>query len=117
VFLPILWLSGLFSPLPPFHAEVGRSLALRSIWTSSDGCADLEKFRFRRRAICVAVLAGRHYVTVLFGGLALAPGSRARRSRDAQATARRGGLSAAENEPAHVRASEPMARKRMRWRA
>ena len=68
VFLPMLWLSGLFIPLPAF---------LKSwvvIWPAFHlnqlalGAAGVAKFTFIPPAMAFAVLAG---VTVLFGGLAM----------------------------------------------
>ena len=68
VFLPMIWLSGLFIPLPKslerwvivwptFHLD---QLAL--------GLAGVEKFTFIQPSLAVAVLAG---ITVLCGGLAI----------------------------------------------
>ena len=68
VFLPMLWLSGLFIPLP-------KSLErLAVIWPAFHlnqvalGAAGLAEFSFLSPAIAAAVLAG---VTVVFGGLAI----------------------------------------------
>lgn len=68
VFLPMLWLSGLFIPLPKFleHWVV--------IWPAFHlnqvalGSAGVSEFTFLNPAISAAVLVG---VTVLFGGLAI----------------------------------------------
>lgn len=68
VFLPMLWLSGLFIPLPKFleHWVV--------IWPAFHlnqvalGSAGVSEFTFLNPAIAAAVLVG---VTVLFGGLAI----------------------------------------------
>jgi ABC-2 type transport system permease protein len=68
VFLPMMWLSGLFFPLPAFMQK------WVAIWPAFYldqlvfAVLDLKAFRFMSPSICVAVLAG---VTVLFGGLAL----------------------------------------------
>jgi ABC-2 type transport system permease protein len=68
VFLPMLWLSGLFFPLP----EAIRPLVV--IWPSfhlnqiAVAAADIQGFRFIEPGMSVAVLLA---VTVLFGGLAV----------------------------------------------
>jgi ABC-2 type transport system permease protein len=68
VFLPMMWLSGIFIPLP----EVMRKWVV--IWPSFHldqlalGLAGVEEFSFLSPALAGAVLVG---VTVLFGGLAL----------------------------------------------
>lgn len=68
VFLPMMWLSGLFFPLPGFL----KSWVI--IWPTFHlnqlalGLAGVEKFTFIPPAVAAAVLAG---VTVLCGGLAI----------------------------------------------
>jgi ABC-2 type transport system permease protein len=68
VFLPMLWLSGLFIPLPKFlepFVVVWPAFHLNQV---ALGVAGVTEFRFIAPAISAAVLAG---VTVLFGGLAI----------------------------------------------
>jgi len=68
VFLPMIWLSGLFFPLPGFMQKwvvIWPAFHLDQLAVASVGLKD---FRFIPALICIAVLAG---VTVLFGGLAL----------------------------------------------
>ncbi|NJO55949.1 MAG: hypothetical protein HC834_05840 [Rhodospirillales bacterium] len=68
VFLPMIWLSGLFIPLP---ASLERWVVL---WPSFHldqlalGLAGVDKFRFMPPAIAAAVLVG---VTVVCGGFAI----------------------------------------------
>jgi ABC-2 type transport system permease protein len=68
IFLPMIWLSGLFFPLPKMLE------ALVVVWPAFHlnqvalAAAGVEGFRFINPIMSVAVLAG---VTVLFGGLAL----------------------------------------------
>ncbi len=68
VYLPMLWLGGLFIPLPKFLQ------AQTVIWPSFHldqivvGIAGLSKFKFLPTSLSVGVLAG---VTILFGGLAI----------------------------------------------
>lgn len=68
IFLPMLWLSGLFFPLPkmiePF-VVVWPAFHLNQV---ALGAAGVTEFRFIAPAISAAVLAG---ITVLFGGLAI----------------------------------------------
>lgn len=68
VFLPMLWLSGLFIPLPKFlepWVVVWPAFHLNQIALASAGMTD---YRFIAPQMSVAVLAG---LTVLFGGLAI----------------------------------------------
>jgi ABC-2 type transport system permease protein len=68
VFLPMLWLSGLFIPLPKFLEPwviVWPAFHLNQL---SIAAAGLGEFRFIPPGVALAVLAG---VTVLFGGLAI----------------------------------------------
>jgi ABC-2 type transport system permease protein len=68
VFLPMLWLSGLFIPLPKFlepWAVIWPAFHLNQVALGSAGVAE---FTFINPAISAAVLVG---VTVLFGGLAI----------------------------------------------
>ncbi|MEO5821060.1 MAG: ABC transporter permease [Vicinamibacteraceae bacterium] len=68
IFLPMLWLSGLFFPLPkiiePF-VVVWPAFHLNQV---ALGAAGVTEFRFIAPAISAAILAG---VTFLFGGLAI----------------------------------------------
>lgn len=68
VFLPMLWLSGLFIPLPGFLEPWVVMWPAFHLNQLSVAAAGLDNFRFIPPAIAVAVLAG---VTVLFGGLAI----------------------------------------------
>jgi ABC-2 type transport system permease protein len=68
IFLPMLWLSGLFFPLPKFiepFVVVWPAFHLNQV---ALGVAGVGEYRFIAPAISAAVLAG---VTVLFGGLAI----------------------------------------------
>jgi ABC-2 type transport system permease protein len=68
VFLPMLWLSGLFIPLPKFlerWAGIWPAFHLNQV---ALGSAGVSQFTFINPAISAAVLVG---VTVLFGGLAI----------------------------------------------
>jgi ABC-2 type transport system permease protein len=68
VFLPMMWLSGLFFPLPGFMQKwvvVWPAFHVDQLAVASVGLKD---FRFMPPLMCLGVLAG---VTVLFGGLAL----------------------------------------------
>ena len=68
VFLPMLWLSGLFFPLPKFiepFVVVWPAFHLNQV---ALGVAGVTEYRFIAPAISAAVLLG---VTVLFGGLAV----------------------------------------------
>ena len=68
VFLPMLWLSGLFIPLPKFLETVGGHLA--GVPSEPGGARLGRRLRVQLHlaAISAAVLVG---VTVLFGGLAI----------------------------------------------
>ena len=68
VFLPMLWLSGLFIPLPKFletWAVIWPAFHLNQV---ALGSAGVSEFTFINPVISAAVLVG---VTVLFGGLAI----------------------------------------------
>ena len=68
VFLPMLWLSGLFIPLPKFlerWAGIWPAFHLNQV---ALGAAGGSEFTFINPAIAAAVLVG---VTVVFGGLAI----------------------------------------------
>ena len=68
VFLPMLWLSGLFIPLPKFlerWAFIWPAFHLNQV---ALGSAGVSEYTFINPAISAAVLVG---VTVLFGGLAM----------------------------------------------
>ncbi len=68
VFLPMLWLSGIFIPLPKFletWAIIWPAFHLNQVALGSAGVAE---FTFINPAISAAVLVG---VTVVFGGLAI----------------------------------------------
>jgi len=68
IFLPMLWLSGLFIPLPKFlerWAVIWPAFHLNQV---ALGTAGVSEFSFVAPAISAAVLVG---VTVLFGGLAI----------------------------------------------
>jgi ABC-2 type transport system permease protein len=68
IFLPMLWLSGLFIPLPKFlepWAAVWPAFHLNQVALAAAG---LTEFRFINPAISAGVLIG---VTALFGGLAI----------------------------------------------
>jgi ABC-2 type transport system permease protein len=68
VFLPMIWLSGVFIPLPAFlrpWAVIWPAFHLDQVAVAAAG---LDKFQFIDGGIALAVLVG---ITVLFGGLAL----------------------------------------------
>jgi ABC-2 type transport system permease protein len=68
VFLPMLWLSGMFFPLPKFLESwvvVWPAFHLNQISIAAGGIAE---YRFMSPVVCAAVLTG---LTVLFGGLAI----------------------------------------------
>jgi ABC-2 type transport system permease protein len=68
VFLPMLWLSGLFFPLPKFlepWVVVWPAFHLNQV---ALGAAGVSEFRFMAPQISAAVLVG---ITVFFGGLAI----------------------------------------------
>jgi ABC-2 type transport system permease protein len=68
IFLPMMWLSGLFFPLPEVlrpWAVVWPAFHLNQVALAAGG---VSKFLFMPTGICVAVLVG---ITVLFGGLAI----------------------------------------------
>jgi ABC-2 type transport system permease protein len=68
VYLPMLWLGGLFIPLPRFlqaQAVVWPSFHLNQVAT---GVLGLKEFHFVPTVLSLAVLVG---ITVLFGGLAI----------------------------------------------
>jgi ABC-2 type transport system permease protein len=68
VFLPMLWLSGLFIPLPKFletWAVIWPAFHLNQV---ALGLAGLSEFSFVSPSISMGVLVG---VTVIFGGLAI----------------------------------------------
>lgn len=68
VFLPMMWLSGLFIPLPKFMQPwcvIWPAFHLDQLATAVIG---LKQFQYVPAGICAAVLIG---VTVVFGGLAL----------------------------------------------
>ena len=68
VFLPMMWLSGLFIPLPAFmqkYVVIWPAFHLDQLATAVVG---LKEFRFMPASVCAAVLLG---VTVLFGAFAL----------------------------------------------
>jgi ABC-2 type transport system permease protein len=68
IFLPMLWLSGLFFPLPKFlepWVVIWPAFHLNQV---SMGAAGLSRFQFVPPQLSVAVLVG---MTVLFGGLAI----------------------------------------------
>ena len=75
VFLPMLWLSGLFIPLPAFlqkWAVIWPTFHINQVVMAAIG---LKEFTFMPVTVCLGVLLG---VTVLFGGLALMRLTRAR---------------------------------------
>lgn len=68
IFLPMLWLSGLFIPLPKFlepWAVIWPAFHLNQV---ALGSAGVSEYSFVAPQICAAVLVG---FTVLFGGLAI----------------------------------------------
>jgi ABC-2 type transport system permease protein len=68
IYLPMLWLSGLFVPLPKFlqpWSVIWPAFHLNQMALAAGG---LRQFSFMPAQICAAVLVG---VTVLFGGLAI----------------------------------------------
>ncbi len=68
VFLPMLWLSGLFIPLPKFLEPWAVIWPAFHVNQVALGFAGVSEFSFMAPSISAAVLAG---VTVLFGGLAI----------------------------------------------
>jgi ABC-2 type transport system permease protein len=68
VFLPMLWLSGLFIPLPAMLERWAVIWPAFHLNQAALGAAGVSEFSFVSPAISAAVLAG---VTVLFGGLAI----------------------------------------------
>jgi ABC-2 type transport system permease protein len=68
VFLPMLWLSGLFFPLPQFLERLVMIWPAFHLNQVALGLAGVTEYSFVAPQISAAVLAG---VTVLFGGLAL----------------------------------------------
>jgi ABC-2 type transport system permease protein len=68
LFLPMLWLSGLFIPLPKFLEPWAVIWPAFHVNQVALGFAGVSEFTFISPAISVAVLAG---VTVVFGGLAI----------------------------------------------
>ncbi len=68
VFLPMLWLSGLFIPLPKFLEKWALIWPAFHLNQVALGSAGVSEFTFINPAISAAVLVG---VTVLFGGLAM----------------------------------------------
>ncbi len=68
IYLPMLWLGGLFIPLPKFlqgQMVIWPSFHLNQIAT---GVTGLKEFHFVSTGVSVAVLVG---ITILFGGLAI----------------------------------------------
>ena len=68
LFLPMLWLSGLFIPLPKFLEPWAVIWPAFHVNQVALGFAGVSEFSFMAPSISAAVLAG---VTVLFGGLAI----------------------------------------------
>ena len=68
IFLPMLWLSGLFIPLPKFLEPMGGDLAGVSPEPGGARFAGVSEFSFMAPGISAAVLVG---FTVIFGGLAI----------------------------------------------
>ena len=68
VFLPMLWLSGLFIPLPKFLERLAVIWPAFHLNQVALGSAGVTEFSFISPAIAGAVLVG---VTVVFGGLAI----------------------------------------------
>ncbi|HEY6554761.1 MAG TPA: ABC transporter permease [Vicinamibacteria bacterium] len=68
VFLPMLWLSGLFMPLPKFLEPWVVVWPVFHLNQAALGAAGVSEFRFMAPLISAAVLVG---VTALFGGLAI----------------------------------------------
>jgi len=68
VFLPMLWLSGLFIPLPKFLERWAVIWPAFHLNQAALGWAGVSEFSFLAPGISAAVLAG---VTVIFGGLAI----------------------------------------------
>jgi len=68
VFLPMLWLSGLFIPLPKFLEPWAVIWPAFHVNQVALGFAGVSEFSFMAPSISAAVLAG---VTVFFGGLAI----------------------------------------------
>jgi len=68
VFLPMLWLSGMFFPLPKFLEPWAFIWPAFHVNQVALGAAGITEFSFLAPQISAAVLAG---ITVLFGGLAI----------------------------------------------
>jgi ABC-2 type transport system permease protein len=68
IFLPMLWLSGLFIPLPKFLERFAVIWPAFHLNQTALGAAGVSEFSFIAPAISAATLIG---VTVLFGGLAI----------------------------------------------
>ena len=68
IFLPMLWLSGLFIPLPKFLERLAVIWPAFHLNQVALGSAGVTEFSFVSPAISAAVLVG---VTVIFGGLAI----------------------------------------------
>jgi ABC-2 type transport system permease protein len=68
VFLPMLWLSGLFIPLPKFLEPWAVIWPAFHLNQAALGWAGVSEFSFLAPGISAAVLTG---VTVIFGGLAI----------------------------------------------
>jgi ABC-2 type transport system permease protein len=68
IFLPMLWLSGLFIPLPKFLERFVVIWPAFHLNQTALGAAGVSEFSFIAPAISAAALVG---VTVLFGGLAI----------------------------------------------
>ena len=68
IFLPMLWLSGLFIPLPKFLERLAVIWPAFHLNQVALGSAGIREFSFLSPAISAAVLVG---FTVIFGGLAI----------------------------------------------
>ena len=68
VFLPMLWLSGLFIPLPKFLERWAVIWPAFHLNQAALGWAGVSEFSFLAPGISAAVLVG---ITVIFGGLAI----------------------------------------------
>jgi ABC-2 type transport system permease protein len=68
IFLPMIWLSGLFFPLPDFLEKFVVVWPAFHLNQLAVGAAGIDAFTFIPPAVAAAVLVG---VTVLFGGLAI----------------------------------------------
>jgi ABC-2 type transport system permease protein len=68
VFLPMLWLSGLFIPLPAFLQKWAVIWPAFHLNQAALGVIGVQQFSFMPVSLCTGVLIG---VTVLFGGLAI----------------------------------------------